>query len=150
MALMTPNVSQWLASWAAPLPLAEVIQRIELANSDADVMSLVIETRQPSQTIGWIRLGRTGPASRTGELSYWLGEAYQGRGYGTEAARAMLSSAWTVLDLDQIEAGAQLDNLASLGLMQRLGMTLLEERTFFAPARQRQELCRYYVTHRPR
>lgn len=146
---MTPDVSQWLASWASPLPLADVMHRIDLAQLDKDALSFVIETKDPLEIAGWIRVGRTCPDSKIAELSYWLGERFQGKGYALEAAREVLAAAWRHFDFEQVEAGAQLDHAASFAVMQKLGMEPIGERSFYAPVRNRHEPCLYYAALRP-
>jgi len=47
-----------------------------------------------------------------------------GRGYATEAARAMVSYGFDELDLGRIVATTENDNLRSIAVMKRLGMTL--------------------------
>lgn len=56
---------------------------------------------------------------------FWvIDPAHQGRGYATEAARAMIDYAFRTLRLRHIIAGTEYDNLASQAVMRKLGMTL--------------------------
>ncbi len=56
---------------------------------------------------------------------YWaLASAYQGQGYATEAARAMVAHAFTRLHLKHIVATTEYDNYPSIGVMRRLGMRI--------------------------
>jgi RimJ/RimL family protein N-acetyltransferase len=67
-----------------------------------------------------------GTAHRTPEVGlFWaLFPAVWGRGYATEAARAMVSYAFDDLRLGRIVATTENDNMRSLGVMRRLGMTI--------------------------
>ncbi len=56
------------------------------------------------------------------ELGYWITRSHWGRGYATEAARAVLSVA-RALGHDRIEAGHFLDNPASGRVLRKLGFT---------------------------
>ena len=56
------------------------------------------------------------------ELGYWIGTPYWGRGYCTEAARAVLSYAFTELHLNRVHAHHFSNNLASGRVMQKIGM----------------------------
>jgi RimJ/RimL family protein N-acetyltransferase len=47
-----------------------------------------------------------------------------GKGYATEAARAMVAYAFDELELARIVATTEHDNLRSIGVMRRLGMTI--------------------------
>ncbi len=56
---------------------------------------------------------------------YSFGEAYRGQGYPTEAARAIVEYAFTVLNVRRLVLNTGADNVASMRVMQRLGMTVL-------------------------
>jgi RimJ/RimL family protein N-acetyltransferase len=58
-----------------------------------------------------------------------------------EALSAALPQAFTLLNLDVIEAAAQVRNKRSLAVLHDVGMKTLGERMIFAPARGRYELC---------
>jgi RimJ/RimL family protein N-acetyltransferase len=68
-----------------------------------------------------------GPAEQA-ELGYWIARAHWGRGYATEAARAVLDLAFQGLRLSRIEAGHFADNAPSARVLAKLG---------FAPQGQR-------------
>lgn len=59
---------------------------------------------------------------RRGELGYWIGEPYWGRGYATEATIAVIDFGFTSLDLNRIEARYLSRNPASGRVMQKAGM----------------------------
>jgi RimJ/RimL family protein N-acetyltransferase len=55
------------------------------------------------------------------ELGYWIGRDHWGRGYATEAGRAMISFAQHGLRLPRLVAGHFLDNPASGAVLRKLG-----------------------------
>lgn len=59
---------------------------------------------------------------RQGDLGYVLGHSYWGRGYATEAARAVLRYGFQELDLHRIYATCRPANVASWRVMEKLGM----------------------------
>jgi len=61
---------------------------------------------------------------RKGYMGWILHKAYQGRGYATEAARAVVSFAWDTLGTKKITAFCDFRNQASVRVMEKLGMTL--------------------------
>ena len=71
------------------------------------------------ELIGGIGLGRK-PAGET-ELGYWLRRDQWGRGYATEAGRALLATARDSLRLRRLDAGHFLDNPASGRVLEKLG-----------------------------
>jgi len=62
------------------------------------------------------------PEQRSAELGYWIGLPFWGRGYCTEAARAIVDFGFTVLSIDRIHAHHFERNPASGRVMQKVGM----------------------------
>lgn len=56
------------------------------------------------------------------EIGYWMGEAYWGRGYTSEAARAVVDYGFRVHNLQRILARHFVRNPASGRVMQKIGM----------------------------
>jgi [ribosomal protein S5]-alanine N-acetyltransferase len=56
------------------------------------------------------------------ELLYGIDEAYWGRGYATEAARALMQYGFEQLGLEQIVASTDAPNKASVRVMEKSGM----------------------------
>lgn len=54
-------------------------------------------------------------------LGYWLGEPYWGRGYMTEAAKALIEAAHRTHHFERIAARALADNEGSLNVLRKLG-----------------------------
>ena len=149
--LMTAAVSQWLASWPSPLDEAGAaarLRRMRDATLQGQALCLALEPREGAGLMGVVLVVRTKYDTRRGDLGYWLGEPFHRRGYMAEAAAAAVAEAFVRLDLDAIEAGAQLENAASLALMRRLGMRPIDERPVWADARGREERCAYYEIRR--
>ena len=61
-------------------------------------------------------------AHRRGELGYWVGRPFWGRGLGTEAARAVAALALGELGLQRVTAHHLSRNPASGAVMRKLGM----------------------------
>ncbi len=53
------------------------------------------------------------------ELGYWLGVPYWGRGYATEAGRAMIDHAFGDLQHETLQAGARVTNPASRRVLEK-------------------------------
>lgn len=71
---------------------------------------------------------RTPPGRTSTELGlfYALSPAHQRRGYATEASRALIDYAFTHLRLKRIVATTTRDNMASMAVMRRVGMQIVE------------------------
>lgn len=150
-ALMSEAVARWLASW--PMPFTQQMARRRIGDVRAaarrnNMLPCAITIKETGQLTGWIILARCEDAASRGALGYWLGEPYQGQGFGREALGALLANGFGLLDLDVIEAGAQPENAGSFNVMQACGMTKAGSRMVYAPSRGRDELCLFYEIRR--
>ncbi|NKN36824.1 GNAT family N-acetyltransferase [Agrobacterium sp. a22-2] len=55
------------------------------------------------------------------ELGYWLGQPYWNKGYGTEAAHALIDMAFRTREIDHIDARCRVTNIASRRVIQKCG-----------------------------
>lgn len=55
------------------------------------------------------------------ELGYWLGQPYWNKGYGTEAAHALIDMAFRTRQIDHIDARCRVTNIASRRVIQKCG-----------------------------
>ena len=77
---------------------------------------------EEGRLIGNCNVRRDGPGVRTGEIGYELDPRHWGRGYATEAARAMLELGFGELGLHHIAADCIAENTGSERVMRKLGM----------------------------
>jgi ribosomal-protein-alanine N-acetyltransferase len=125
--------------------------RIEAARRLAyagDALPFGVVEQASSALIGWVMLDRDRRDRRRGVFGYWLGEKYHGQGYMRELAGVVINAGFKLLDLEVIEAGAQVGNTASLAVMRGCGMTPSRAVMVYAPARQRDEFCQFYEVQR--
>ncbi len=149
--LMTPSISRWLASWVQPFTSEVAEGRIKLVRNLADrghSLPCAIIAKDGGSLVGWMTLTRDEDDRRRGSAAYWLGTAYQGRGFAREALSALLGAGFDRLDLDVIEAGAQVENVASIAVMLACRMKEGGIRVVHAPARGQDETCVFYERHR--
>ncbi len=106
----------------APWPYALGDAQTMLANvQPAHVPSfLILEVApaRPARIVGGMGIGAYD--DRPHELGYWIAPDAWGRGYATEAGRAVLAIA-RALDIPQVTAGHYLDNPASGAVLRKLG-----------------------------
>jgi RimJ/RimL family protein N-acetyltransferase len=76
-------------------------------------------TEAAPELIGGIGVGRRPTGAL--EFGYWIARRHWGRGYATEAGRAVLAAARDSLRLKRLEAGHFLDNPASGRVLEKLG-----------------------------
>ena len=99
----------WIAELRPKVAAGEALNLVlvEKACPEAGAIGSVgLDTRE-----GWDQL----------ELGYWLGKPYWGRGYMTEAAKALVDHAFGTMALDRIGSGHLPENLASRSVLTKLG-----------------------------
>jgi ribosomal-protein-alanine N-acetyltransferase len=70
-----------------------------------------------------------------GQLGYWLGKAFWGKGYMSEALRAFLRRLFTGGDLNKVTAGVFTDNALSWRMQEKLGFRRTGETPLYSMAR---------------
>jgi RimJ/RimL family protein N-acetyltransferase len=88
---------------------------------DGSGARLAVDRGADGAFIGWCGLSRWSPDHRSAALTYCLSDAAWGRGYATEAARALLLLAFDALDLNRVQAETDTRNLASARVLEKLG-----------------------------
>lgn len=73
---------------------------------------------------GVITLHKIDWVNRKGEIGYWLGQEFQGRGIMTDATRAVTDHALVELQLNRVEILCATTNDKSRAIPKRLGFTL--------------------------
>jgi RimJ/RimL family protein N-acetyltransferase len=92
----------------------------EVAERDGG-LTLAVTDGPTGQIFGAVGLSINRP-HRRGELGYWVAVEHWGRGYATEASRAMLDHAFGALDLSRVVAHCLTRNEGSWRVMEKLGM----------------------------
>jgi ribosomal-protein-alanine N-acetyltransferase len=114
-------------------PVAREVVRQQIALSEEDFRErglgefCLFLTERPGELIGFSGLRRIDGGTDI-EVLYGLRPEFWGRGLATEAARAVLRFGFEQVGLEEIFAGADFDNAASMRCMERLGMTYAGER----------------------
>ncbi len=85
-----------------------------------DWFQFALEVRATGEHIGDVAL-HTLEDKRLGEIGYTLARASQGKGYASEAVRAVLGYAFLTLDMHRIAATVDVENEPSIRLLERLG-----------------------------
>ncbi len=110
-----------------PLQLADVEERIATtwANTrfaaEGDAVCLAVEERETGSLIGDVVLFWRSETDRSGEVGYIFDPRAAGRGYATEAVRALLALGFDGLGLHRIVARMDERNTSSARVAERLG-----------------------------
>jgi len=122
-----PELQQW-TPWVVPETdeLAELEERIakfrELFFAGQTFAYGVFDLQQ-QRALGHVGLyGRVGPDAL--ELGYWIRSDVAGRGYASEAARALTELAFSQCGVSRVEVHCDAGNAASVAIARRLGFTM--------------------------
>jgi RimJ/RimL family protein N-acetyltransferase len=132
LALRAPQLedAEAVAMLADDRRIAENTLRIPHPYSLADAQAFIAAANAGGETVFLITaeggriIGACGVDKRDGgepEIGYWLGVRYWGKGYATEAARAVIDHAFGDLGCDVLLAGARVSNPASRRVLQKCG-----------------------------
>jgi ribosomal-protein-alanine N-acetyltransferase len=113
-----PEVHAYLPEWPVTPEQAQAFVRVHPVEG-ARVHALVL--RPDDQVIGHMAF-HPWFGSRTFEIGWAVDPAHQGRGYATEAGLGLLAHGFEVLGLHRIVATCQPQNVASVRVMEKLGM----------------------------
>ena len=109
-----------------PHPYTEADAQDFIAGAQEDLSSgsglrLGIVLRESDTLCGGVGL-RIEPDHRRAELGYWIGVPYWGKGYATEAARALVKYGFETPQLHRIFASHFVNNSASARVLGKIGM----------------------------
>lgn len=120
-----------VAALANDRRIAENTRRIPHPYSRTDAEDFIAAANLPGGEINFLitthdgaRVGACGIAAHdeaAPEIGYWLGVDFWGRGYGTEAVRALIDFAFTERDHEVLQAGARVTNPASRRILEKCG-----------------------------
>lgn len=119
------DVTRWL--YWGPRDRAAVLESLEsqiarARDAPESGVALAVVERGADELIGHVTLTVTAPEHRGGEIGFTLHPDHQGRGYATEAARAVLALAFDGYGLHRVIGRAEPRNLASVRVLEKLGM----------------------------
>jgi RimJ/RimL family protein N-acetyltransferase len=126
-----PNDTAEIALLANDRRIAENTARIPHPYRLADAREFITYATETNREIMFVItlpndrvIGACGVGSIDGrdpEIGYWLGVPFWGKGYATEAARAVINHAFSTLRYDMLRAGARVSNPASRRVLEKCG-----------------------------
>jgi RimJ/RimL family protein N-acetyltransferase len=123
LACVDDEVRRWM-TWSEGFTREKAL-RWCATEATGDLMRAVnfaIVPRETGRLAGMVGIGRADWDAGVAETGYWIGPAARGRGYVTEAVRAVASHAFG-LGLVRIELLAAVGNVASQNVAERAGFT---------------------------
>ncbi len=100
--------------------LSTIGQRVRLEALTFGIW-IASDAKPPSSLAGIAAFRSLDLLNKSGEIGYWLAEAYQGKGIMTEACRALVTFGFEELSLHRIVIRCATGNLKSCRIPERLG-----------------------------
>lgn len=135
-ALDAEDIALWLSDWN----VARMLSRVPFPYGHDDAADWIaglkpealVFTIHRERLIGVVSIEGGGPEP---ELGYWLAGRSHGRGYMTEAARALIDHAFATLDIAAIRSSVFVDNKASQRVQHKLGFDVCDGGTVWSVPR---------------
>lgn len=99
----------------------DFVAKVLEAEQNGKAITFAIVSKEDYGLIGLISIGPV-MEHRRGELGYWVGKPFWGKGYGTEAATMVIKYGFEILNLNRIYAAAFTSNPGSWRIMEKCGM----------------------------
>jgi ribosomal-protein-alanine N-acetyltransferase len=113
---------RFFAGWVSTKSTATAFRAYLVRSNTPTATCRIICRREDGALLGAINLTEIVRGMfQSGYLGYYIGEAYVGQGYMTEALQLMLRAAFRTLRLHRVEANIQPGNRASVALVRRAG-----------------------------
>jgi aminoglycoside 6'-N-acetyltransferase len=93
---------------------------------DPGWVQLTVEERDTGRLVGDVGLSPADGELGVVKIGYTIDPAHQGRGYATEAVRALVRYAFDGLGASLVRAYANAKNLPSIRVAEKVGLTLME------------------------
>ena len=104
----------------------QYIQNIQQQYKQNGIGRFAIVTKETQEIIGWAGLKfiteTENNHSNYYDIGYRLSEAYWGKGYGYEAAKAWLDHGFNEMKIPAVYASAHIDNAGSNKILQKIGL----------------------------
>jgi RimJ/RimL family protein N-acetyltransferase len=92
--------------------------------TEGDWLSAAAVERESGLTVGDMAFHWVSERDRTAEIGFVFDPRHQGKGFATEAARALMDWAFTVAGFHRVIGRAEARNAASARVLEKLGMRL--------------------------
>ncbi len=117
-------VARHLANVPYPYPVGLAAAWIEESRRNigrGDDYALAVTARGRGALVGTVHL-KVPDYREGGEIGYWIGRPFWGRGYATEAVRTVVVFAFNRLGLHRVWAAVRPDNPASARVVEKAGL----------------------------
>lgn len=134
------NVIRWLTGPRWPVTaasMADYFAKCLGEGADHEEARVIERNGEALGIIGWGYHGEAGDRAAGSNLGYWLGEAFWGKGYMSEAVRVLVAYVFAATDIASIRSGIIEGNDASLRVQEKLGFTIVGRKGGFSNPMQK-------------
>jgi RimJ/RimL family protein N-acetyltransferase len=133
----TPAIMRWTGEVQDEAGIRAGFERVAASQAEYGHCLWIVERKSDSALLGFCGIKRVADVASNMlgqfEIGWRLREGVWGLGYAREAATASLDAAFGQLEAPHVLAFTVIQNKASWGLMERLGMTRRADLDFFDP-----------------
>jgi [ribosomal protein S5]-alanine N-acetyltransferase len=128
-----PNVMKYLGGKTVTNinAIHDKINRIRIEYDNYKIGRFAIILKETNEFIGWSGIQFVTVEENNHinyyDLGYRLNENFWGKGYGYESALPWVDYAKNVMKIETLTAGAHIENIGSNKILQKLGMTFINE-----------------------
>lgn len=119
-----PKVSYWMADMVMH-DETEALDWIQWINKQFNInepfIVLAIEHKDEHKCIGFVGVHAKAEIDNEVEISYGVSDNYQGKGYGTEASKALIKWVFKNTELKELVAIVKPENIPSNAVVKKLG-----------------------------
>lgn len=119
-----PTVARYLLQgpWDRDMAAGQLAERIPRAGIDSPARALALVVEHDGRVIGDVALWATDQTGAKGEIGWAFHPEFEGQGFATEAAAAVLRLAFERYGMHRVEAQMDARNVGSASLCARIGM----------------------------
>jgi RimJ/RimL family protein N-acetyltransferase len=132
-----PLIMEYMPRVLPPADSDKLVARFEKHIKKHGYGMYAVQRKQDGAFVGTVGLNNVefdAPFVPAVEIAWRLDYEYWGQGYATEAARAVIDYAFTILKLKEVVAFSVHDNDRAIQIMEKLGMVRDEKADFDYPA----------------
>jgi len=142
-------ILKWMPDWESSVEHTKnlinyFIEQYPVANKENARIMFAVTLNNTGEIIGMVGIGNKKEVDNEIEIAYFVSEYYAGKGYITEAARAVSKWAIDYLKIDYLIAIVELDNYPSQKVIGRCGFQKIETRMILNSGEKEEKPFYYY------
>jgi len=120
--MIDENVSRYLIVWGTLKDAHNYVRSMRKQFRQRQLVNWVICDKTSGAPMGHIALQPIDRSNNSASVGFWLGHAFWGKGYLTEALTVVLNYAFSTIELNRVSGGHAAGNEASGRVQQKCGM----------------------------